>query len=211
MSKQKAETESKQGRPASEAPDDVRNSQAEGQPEPVPAETSCQPEAASGPAETGQSGQSEETDGKLGPLQEELEEMRDKYLRLTAEFDNFRRRTAKEKLDLVNSAGEQVIKGFLPILDDCERALEVLAKSSDSEAAKEGTELIYSKLKSYLQSKGLAVMDVIGKEFDTDFHEAVAQIPAPAPEGKNRVVDVVQHGYTLNGKVIRYAKVVLGV
>lgn len=207
MSKQK--TESNQNPPVPEAGEEIRESRTEGQPEPVPAGTACQPEPA--PAADAPAAVPEETDGQSGLLQDELDEMRDKYLRLTAEFDNFRRRTAKEKLDLVNSAGEQVIKGFLPILDDCERALEVLAKSSDSDAAKEGTELIYSKLKTYLQSKGLAVMDVIGKEFDTDFHEAVAQIPAPDPDGKNRIVDVVQHGYTLNGKVIRYAKVVLGV
>ncbi len=143
-------------------------------------------------------------------LREELDLYKDKYLRLTAEFDNYRRRTAKERLELINSAGEQVIKGFLPILDDCERAMQVLAQSEENTAAKEGTDLIYTKLKSYLGTQGLAMMEVVGKDFDTDYHEAVAQIPA-APEQKNKVVDVIQQGYTLNGKVIRYAKVVIGI
>ena len=152
-----------------------------------------------------------EKESALEDLQEALEQSKDKYLRLTAEFDNYRRRTAKERLKLINSAGEQVIKGFLPILDDCERAMQVLAQSKDNAAAIEGTELIYSKLKSYLATQGLSLMEVVDKDFDTDFHEAVAQIPAPTPAQKNKIVDVIQQGYLLNGKVIRYAKVVIGI
>ena len=143
-----------------------------------------------------------------------LAETNDKYIRLAAEFDNYRRRVAKEKLDLISTAGEDVIKGLLPVLDDCERALQVLNASTDSEAAKaakEGTELIYNKLMGYLKSKGLAPIEAVGKELDTDFHEAVAQFPVQEPEKKNKIFDVTQQGYTLNGKVIRFAKVVVGI
>ena len=147
-------------------------------------------------------------------LTAKLAETNDKYIRLAAEFDNYRRRVAKEKLDLISTAGEDVIKGLLPVLDDCERALQVLNASDDSEAAKaakEGTELIYNKLKGYLKSKGLAPIEAIGKELDTDFHEAVAQFPVQEADKKNKVFDVTQQGYTLNGKVIRFAKVVVGI
>ena len=135
----------------------------------------------------------------------------DKYLRLAAEFDNYRRRSSKERLDLIVTASEDVIKGLLPILDDCERAIEALSNSKDSVAAKEGTELIYNKLMSYLKSKGLAKIDALGHALDTDFHEAIAQFPAQNKKQRNTIIDVVQQGYTLNGKVIRFAKVVVGV
>ena len=147
-------------------------------------------------------------------LTAKLAEANDKYIRLAAEFDNYRRRVAKEKLDLISTAGEDVIKGLLPVLDDCERALQVLEASTDSEAAKaakEGTELIYNKLMGYLKSKGLAPIEAVGKELDTDFHEAVAQFPVQEADKKNKIFDVTQQGYTLNGKVIRFAKVVVGI
>ena len=147
-------------------------------------------------------------------LTAKLAEANDKYIRLAAEFDNYRRRVAKEKLDLISTAGEDVIKGLLPVLDDCEHALQVLESSTDSEAAKaakEGTELIYNKLMGYLKSKGLAPIEAVGKELDTDFHEAVAQFPVQEAEKKNKIFDVTQQGYTLNGKVIRFAKVVVGI
>lgn len=147
---------------------------------------------------------------KLEECEGKLAEASDKYLRLAAEFDTYRRRTAKERLDIIANAGEEVIKGLLPILDDCERALQVLRQSTDSTAAVEGTELIYSKLMGYLKSKGLSVIEAKEKEFDTEFHEAVAQFPVEDKSKKNIVIDVVQQGYMLNGKVIRYAKVVVG-
>lgn len=153
----------------------------------------------------------EELESKVAELENKVAKDKDDYIRLMAEFDNFRRRTAQEKLELVSVASMDTIKGLLPVLDDCERALEVLKKSNDSEAAKEGTELIYHKLLSYLQSKGLAVIDALGKEFDTDLHEAVAQFPVPEEDKKGKVFDVVQTGYTLNGKVIRFAKVVVAI
>ena len=152
-----------------------------------------------------------ELESKNAELENKTAKDKDDYIRLMAEFDNYRRRTAQEKLDLVSTASTETIKGMLPVLDDCERALKVLLESDDSDAAKEGTELIYSKLMSYLKSKGLAVIDAIGQPFDTDLHEAVAQFPVPVEEQKGKVFDVVQTGYTLNGKVIRFAKVVVGI
>lgn len=140
-----------------------------------------------------------------------IAELNDKYLRLAAEFDNYRRRTAKERLDLIMTASEETIKGLLPVLDDFERAIKVLQDSGAEAAVVEGTELIYKKMFDYLKSKGLAVVESNGKDLDTDFHEAIAQIPAPEETMKNKIIDTVQLGYTLNGKVIRYAKVVMGV
>ena len=153
----------------------------------------------------------EELEKKVAELEEKTAKDKDDYIRLMAEFDNFRRRTAQEKLELVSMASTDTIKGLLPVLDDCERALKVLLESDDSDAAKEGTELIFSKLMSYLKSKGLAVIEAMNQPFDTDLHEAVAQFPVQDEEQKGKVFDVVQTGYTLNGKVIRYAKVVVGI
>ena len=155
---------------------------------------------------------------RIAELEKQVEELeakvakdKDDYIRLMAEFDNFRRRTSQEKLELISSASADTIKGLLPVLDDCERALNVLRESNDSEAAKEGTELIYNKLMGYLKTKGLAVIEAMGQPFDTDVHEAVAQFPVQDEEQKGKVFDVVQTGYTLNGKVIRFAKVVVGI
>ena len=143
-------------------------------------------------------------------LKAELAEAKDRHLRLAAEFDNYRRRTAKERLELVQTAGEDVIKGILPIMDDFERAIKALESTEGSEAAKEGTELIYNKMMSYLQSKGVSLIEAMNQKLDTDFHEAVAQFPVQEEEKKGMVIDVVQQGYMLNGKVIRFAKVVVG-
>ena len=153
----------------------------------------------------------EELEKKVAELEEKTAKGKDDYLRLMAEFDNFRRRTSQEKLELVSMASTETIKGLLPILDDSERALKVRCASEDSEAAKEGTELIFSKLMGYLKSKGLAVIEAIDQPFDTDLHEAVAQFPVQEEDKKGKVFDVVQTGYTLNGKVIRFAKVVVGI
>ena len=153
----------------------------------------------------------QELEKKVAELEEKTAKEKDDYLRLMAEFDNFRKRTSQEKLELVSMASMDTIKGLLPVLDDCERALKVLLESDDSDAAKEGTELIYSKLMGYLKTKGLAVIEAMGKDFDTDLHEAVAQFPVQEEDQKGKVFDVVQTGYTLNGKVIRFAKVVVGI
>jgi len=152
-------------------------------------------------------------DGSAAALEEaakKLAEAQDKYVRLAAEFDNFRRRTAKEKLDLVKSAGEDILKGMLPVLDDCERAIKQLEQTEASTFEKEGTALIYNKLLSYMKSCGLEEIQVQGQEFDTEFAEAVALLPVEEEAKKGKVLEVVQKGYTLGGKVIRFAKVVVG-
>lgn len=151
----------------------------------------------------------EELEKEKKALAEALAREKDDYVRLMAEFETFRRRSAEEKLSLVTTASADTIKGLLPVLDDCERALELLSKSSD-EAAREGTGLIYDKLMKYLKSRGLEVIDAKGKKFDTDFHEAVAQVPVE-DDKKGLVYDVVGTGYLLGGKILRYAKVVVGI
>lgn len=158
----------------------------------------------------------EELEKQLGESGKKAEDMevrykyaKDDYLRLMAEFETFRRRSAEDRLNLVSSASGDTIKGLLPVLDDIERAIAMLAESSD-EAAKQGTDLIYNKLMTYLKSKGLTVIEAKGEKFDVDFHEAVAQFPVQDEAQKGMVIDVTQTGYLLNGKVLRYAKVVVG-
>lgn len=143
--------------------------------------------------------------------EEELKKAKDDNIRIYAEFDTWRRRTAKEILDSKSAGALDVIEGLLPTLDDCERALKVLSESEDSAAAKEGVELIYNKLTAFLKTKGVEPIDALGKPFDTDFHEAVAQFPAPDEEAKGKVFDVTKTGYTMGGKVIRFAQVVVGI
>ena len=154
--------------------------------------------------------QAEEAQKKAEEAAARESEQKNTYLRLMAEFDTFRRRTAEEKLELVRSASADTIKGLLPVLDDCEIALAQLEKSTDSEAAKEGTQLIFNKLMGYLKGKGLERIEARGETFDTELHEAVTLFPAPTEEQKGKVIDVVQTGYTLGGKVLRFAKVIVG-
>ena len=150
-------------------------------------------------------------ENKDNGYEEQVAELNDKYLRLAAEFDNYRRRTLRERQELILTAGEDIIIGILPVVDDLDRAIAMLKESAkENRTAIEGTELIRSKLFSFLTSKGLKAVEAIGKVLDTDLHEAVAQIPAASKSARGKVVDVVQQGYTLNGKVIRYAKVVIG-
>lgn len=142
--------------------------------------------------------------------QEKYQLLNDKYLRLYSDFDNFRKRTMKEKADLVLNAGQGVIKDLLPVLDDFERAIESNGKSEDLEGLKQGFELIYNKFQGILKQKGLKEMTCKGESFDADIHEAITNIPAPSEEDKGKVIDVIEKGYYLNEKVIRYAKVVVG-
>ena len=151
----------------------------------------------------------EEFNKKIEEVEGKLAKEKDDYVRLMAEFETFRRRSSEDRLNLISSAAADTIKGLLPVLDDCERAMEILEKSSD-EAAKEGTSLIYTKLMDYLKTRGLAKIEAKGEDFNTDFHEAVTQYPAPSEDMKGKVIDVVQTGYMLNGKILRYAKVVVG-
>lgn len=145
---------------------------------------------------------------ELNKVKEQLKEQEDKYLRLYAEFDNFRKRNAKERLELIQNASEETIKILLPILDDFERSL--LASKENMDGLKEGIELIFRKFNTTLESKGLKKMESMGKEFDHDFQEAVTQIPVEDQEKKGKVVDVIEEGFFLNDKVIRFAKVVIG-
>ena len=147
---------------------------------------------------------------KLAAAEEEIATLKDKYLRQVAEFDNYRKRTLKEKVELIQNGGEKVLSALLPVLDDLDRALDNINKSDDVATLKEGVELIIDKMYKTLASQGLKKMETIGQEFDTDFHEAVALIPATEEVQKNHVMDCVQAGYLLGEKVIRHAKVVVG-
>ena len=147
---------------------------------------------------------------ELEALKKEMDEKKNDYLRLMAEFDTFRRRTAEEKLELVKSASADTIKGLLPVLDDCEIALSQLEKTEGNEAAVEGVQLIFNKLLGYLKTKGLERIEAKGEVFDTELHEAVTLFPAPSEDLKGRVIDVAQTGYLLGGKVLRFAKVIVG-
>jgi len=143
-------------------------------------------------------------------LKEKVDELNDKYLRLFSEFDNFRKRTLKEKIEMSKTASEEVITALLPVLDDFERAIRSMENSSEDSNLKEGVLLIFNKFLTILNQKGLEQMRTVGEVFDTDYHEAITNIPAPSPEQKGRVIDEVEKGYLLNGKVIRYARVVVG-
>lgn len=144
-------------------------------------------------------------------LEIKVKEATDKYLRLYSEFDNFRKRTQKEKLELYKTAGEEVISALLPVLDDFERAQKAMEESDDIQGVKDGIKLIHDKILNILQGKGLtAAESAIGEKFDIEIHEAITQIPAPTKREKGKVIDEVEKGYQLNGKMIRYAKVVVG-
>lgn len=151
-----------------------------------------------------------EEENALESLKMELAEQKDKYLRLFAEFDNFKRRTAKERIEQMQTAGKEIIVSLLDVLDDCERTEKVMATGADLTAVKEGVNLVFHKFRSTLEQKGLKPMETLQAEFDADLHEAVTEIPAPSEELKGKVVDELQKGYTLGGKIIRYAKVVVG-
>ena len=143
----------------------------------------------------------------LTEAQQMVEEQKDKYLRLSAEFDNYRKRTLKEKAELIKNGGEKTLTAILPVLDDFERALKNMEASEETKAMKEGVELIFSKFQKILGQEGLQKIDTDGKDFDVDFHEAIALIPAPSEDLKGKILDCVQTGYMLNEKVIRHAKV----
>jgi molecular chaperone GrpE len=152
----------------------------------------------------------EELEKELEKANETIEDQKDKYLRLSAEFDNYRKRTVKEKAELILNGGEKSLSSILPVVDDLERALQTMEKATDVAAVKEGVELIYNKFISVLGQNGVKVIETKDKPLDTDYHEAIAVIPAPSEEQKGKILDCVQTGYTLNDKVIRHAKVVVG-
>ncbi|HCU45251.1 MAG TPA: nucleotide exchange factor GrpE [Sphingobacterium sp.] len=143
-------------------------------------------------------------------LNAELAESKDKYIRLSAEFDNYRKRTSKERVELIQSAGKDVITKLLSTVDDFDRALKAMETATDVESIKTGIDIVNNKFRQTLEQQGLKEMDVLGKEFDADLQEAITAIPAPTPDLKNKVIDVIEKGYYLNDKVIRHAKVIIG-
>ncbi|MGG9971560.1 nucleotide exchange factor GrpE [Ferruginibacter sp. SUN002] len=152
----------------------------------------------------------EEPDNGVDKIQKELDEQKDKYVRLFAEFDNFKRRSAKERAELFQTAGKEVITSLLDVLDDCDRAEKQIQTTEDIAQIKEGIQLVFGKLRTTLQNKGLKAMESINTDFDVEKHEAITEIPAPTEALKDKVVDEVVKGYYLNDKLIRFAKVVVG-
>ncbi|HCX25077.1 MAG: nucleotide exchange factor GrpE [Flammeovirgaceae bacterium] len=190
MQKEKDQVEEKEQQDINEAAEESATEQAQG--------------------ETTESTESEEEVDEVAKLQAEVSEAKDKYLRLYSEFENFRRRTAKEKIELIGTANKDLVENLVPVLDDFERALKSMEENEELKPAKEGTDLIYNKFKRVLEGKGLKKMEVNkGDDFNDDFHEAITQIPA-GDEMAGKVVDVVENGYFLSEKVVRFAKVVTG-
>lgn len=161
-------------------------------------------------AEEEQPAKEETPEDKIAALQAELEQSQKEYLFLMAEFDNYRKRTVKEKAELIKNGGEKAMLGLLPVIDDFERAINAIDKSSDVEGLKEGVDLIYNKFMKYLESQQVKPMESTGTDFDADIYEAVTTFPAPDESMKGKVIDTVQKGYTINEKVLRHAKVVVG-
>ena len=147
---------------------------------------------------------------EVNEWEKKYKDLNDSHLRLMADFDNYRKRTIKEKADLIKNAGERIITDFLPIVDNFERALESMKTAEDVDAVRQGVELIYNQVMSMMKSNGVAVIETENAPFDTEFHEAITTIPAPTPEMKDKIVDCTTKGYTMNEKVIRHAKVVVG-
>ena len=152
----------------------------------------------------------EELEKELETAQETIEEQKDKYLRLSAEFDNYRKRTMKEKAELILNGGEKSLSSILPVVDDFERAIKTMETATDVQAVKEGVELIYNKFMATLAQNGVKVIETKDQPLNTDYHEAIAVIPAPSEAQKGKILDCVQTGYTLNDKVLRHANVVVG-
>jgi molecular chaperone GrpE len=147
---------------------------------------------------------------ELENLQKELQEQKEKYMRLYADFDNFKRRNAKERVELIQTAGRDVLQSMLEVMDDCDRAEKQMQKSDDLKQIREGIQLVFTKFRNTLQAKGLKEMNSIGEEFNPDVHEAITEIPVPDESMKGKVVDEVEKGYMLNDKIIRFSKVVVG-
>jgi molecular chaperone GrpE len=162
------------------------------------------------PAENAETAEQAANTAEVNPFEEKYNEMNDRYLRLSAEFDNYRKRTLKEKTELIKSGGEDVLKAILPVIDDFERAMVSMEKTEDLAAVKEGIKLIYNKFENLLTQRGVTKIEAMNAEFNVDEHEAITKIPAPSPELAGKVVDVIQNGYMLNDKVLRFSKVVIG-
>jgi molecular chaperone GrpE len=169
-----------------------------------------EPNVAENTIETAKNEQSDANhDSQLNELTTKLADVQDRYLRLSAEFDNYRKRTLKERYDLIKTAGEDILKDLLPVIDDFDRAISVMSSSDSIDAIMEGTVLIYNKFKSILESKGLTELNPVGADFDPDIHEAIAKIKGTNKQS-GKIIDVTQKGYSLNEKIIRHPKVVIG-
>jgi len=155
-------------------------------------------------------GAEQATGSEVAKLKAELEEQKDKYLRLAAEFENFRRRSAKERIELIQTAGREVVTSLLQVLDDCDRAEKQMQETHDADQIKEGVQLVFNKLRRSLQSQGLRAMESLHADFDVEKHEAIGEIPVEDKKLKGKVVDEVEKGYYLNDKLIRFAKVIVG-
>lgn len=193
-------------------PQDVKDPVENSNPEEVPVEE-VTPEEVS-PEEKKEEEVAQETcneaEKKIKELQEQLDKEKKEYLFLMAEFDNFRKRTLKEKSEIIKNAGENVLKGLLPIMDDFERGIKAAENSPEAESVKEGVNLIYNKFKKYLNQNGVKEFDPDDDTFDTEKHEAISVIPVPDEDKKGKILDTVEKGYTINDKVLRHAKVVVG-
>lgn len=181
----------------------------------TPQEEALQEDAAAVNEATIDETQSSESQGDAGvsgvdKLAKERDELRDKYLRLMAEFDNFKKRNVRERMELLNTAAQDTLSALLPVVDDFDRAMNLTEEQKNSPAFQEGIQLVYQKLINTLKQRGLEVMDTNGQDFDPEFHEALTEIPAPSEELKGKIIDTIERGYTLKGKIIRHAKVVTG-
>ncbi len=184
--------------------DDIKENQEQAQKEPAPHEEKQEKE------EKKTKKDKDRAHEQIEKLENEVAEIKDRHLRLQAEFDNFRKRTLKEKMELMKSGGESVLINILPVIDDFERALSAFGNMDEENPLKQGITLIYNKFQDFLKQNGIKEIEAKEKEFNTDLHEAITKIPAPTEELKGKVIDVVQKGYQLNDKVIRFAKVVVG-
>ena len=193
-------------------PQDVKDPVENSNPEEVPVEEVTPEEVA--PEEKKEEEVAQETcneaEKKIKELQDQLDKEKKEYLFLMAEFDNFRKRTLKEKSEIIKNAGENVLKGLLPIMDDFERGIKAAENSPEAESVKEGVNLIYNKFKKYLNQNGVKEFDPDDDTFDTEKHEAISVIPVPDEDKKGKILDTVEKGYTINDKVLRHAKVVVG-
>lgn len=192
--------------------EDIKNTQEEELMEPQQDELAEEtvPEQEEGKKKKEKTSKKDEKDKQIEELGQKLLDTNDKYIRLSAEFDNYRKRTLKEKMELTKTAGEQILLKVLPVIDNFERALASMEKATDVAALEKGVELIYANFKDFLVQNGVKEIQCAGADFNTDEHEAITKIPAPAPDLKGKVVDCIEKGYVLNDKVIRFAKVVVG-
>ena len=199
-------TNTKQTTNEEEVVEQTENMQEETQNEDVSMDSTSSPTASSATADSA----SKTVEEEANSIEKDLAEMQDKHIRLHAEFDNFRRRTAKEKIELMKHGGEKALTELLPVIDDFERAMQAMETSGDVAALKDGLQLIYTKFQAYLKQNGVQEIEAQAQDFDTDKHEAITKIPAPSKNLKGKIVDVIQKGYQLHDKVIRFAKVVVG-